>query len=336
MNYRAALLDSILPYTKASGKDVVSGRNTMVNFKNIQTLQGHSIDVTCVSVIDDDTIVSGSSDCSLIIWDVESGRMLKKLTGHSCYVWCVAAIDQYTIVSGGKDETLKIWDVESGTLIKTINNNKGSPSPKRPWHSKAFLCVTAINHHTIISGSCDNLIKIWDTTSGEELKRFTGHLHYVLCLAIIDTHRFVSGSSDNSLKIWDIDSGTVVQTLFGHWSDVNCVTVIDTHTIISGSQDETIKMWDIDSGYQIKTIPSSYIYCFALIDKKFLISGGLQKIGSRGDQANVWNVELGQSIKSLSGHSGAVNCMAVIDNDTIVSGSCDQTLKIWRRHGHSR
>ena len=84
----------------------------MVNFKNIQTLQGIPL-MLHVSVIDDDTIVSGSSDCSLIIWDVESGRC-SKLTGHSCYVWCVAAIDQYTIVSGGKDETLKIWDVEFG------------------------------------------------------------------------------------------------------------------------------------------------------------------------------------------------------------------------------
>ena len=335
MDYRAALFkDGGHPFPdvskKASEVATASGRK----FTNTHTLYGHSIDVTCVSVIDDDTIVSGSSDCSLIIWDVESGRMLKKLTGHSSYVWCVAAIDQYKIVSGGKDETLKIWDVESGRLIKTINNNKGSIAPKRPWHSKAFLCVTAINHNTIISGSCDHLIKIWDTTSGEEIKRFTGHLHYVLCIAIIDTHRFVSGSSDNSIKIWDMDSGIVIQTLFGHWSDVNCIAVIDTHTIISGSQDESIKMWDIDSGYQIKTMKSSYIYCFSMIEKNILVSGGLQRIGKKEDAANVWNVDSGQSITSLSGHSGAVNCMAVIDNDTIVSGSCDQTLKIWRRYGH--
>jgi WD40 repeat protein len=43
----------------------------------------------------------------------------------------------------------------------------------------------------------------------------------------------------------------------------------------------------------------------------------------------MWNMESGLCIKTLNGHEGSVLCLTIINNDKIVSGSDDCSIKIW-------
>jgi len=56
-----------------------------------RTLQGHSSPVYSVSWSPDGrSIVSGSHDKSIKVWDVSRGTCTATLTGHSGYVWSVS------------------------------------------------------------------------------------------------------------------------------------------------------------------------------------------------------------------------------------------------------
>ena len=56
----------------------------------------------------------------------------------------------------------------------------------------------------VVSGSSDKTLKIWDTTSGDEVLTLRGHDSRVACVAFSpDGTRIVSGSYDNTLKVWD-------------------------------------------------------------------------------------------------------------------------------------
>ena len=61
MDYRAALFGGH-HFPDASKKTLEIATMSGRKFTNTHTLCGHSSDVTCVAVIDDDTIISGSSD----------------------------------------------------------------------------------------------------------------------------------------------------------------------------------------------------------------------------------------------------------------------------------
>ncbi|EKX31278.1 hypothetical protein GUITHDRAFT_52979, partial [Guillardia theta CCMP2712] len=62
------------------------------------------------------TIVSGSDDKTLRVWDLESMEEKARLEGHSRWVTSVAmSKDGKTAVSGSWDETLRVWDLESMT-----------------------------------------------------------------------------------------------------------------------------------------------------------------------------------------------------------------------------
>jgi len=61
------------------------------------------------------TIVSGSDDRTVKVWEAESGRLLRSLEGHKLSVNAVAVSpDGRTIVSGSDDRTIRAWDLASG------------------------------------------------------------------------------------------------------------------------------------------------------------------------------------------------------------------------------
>ena len=51
---------------------------------------------------------------------------------------------------------------------------------------------------------------------------------------------------------------------------------------------------------------------------------------SHDTTVNVWETLTWTSIRKYTNHSGWVRSVDQIDNDTIVSGSDDQTIRIWR------
>ena len=58
------------------------------------------------------TVVSGSNDSTLKVWDLETGQCRATLEGHTEGIWGVAVTpDGKTVVSGSDDNTLRVWDL---------------------------------------------------------------------------------------------------------------------------------------------------------------------------------------------------------------------------------
>ena len=59
--------------------------------------------------------LSGSADATVRLWDVETGREIKRLTGHEALVTTVAfSPDGRKALSGGYDHNVILWDLEGG------------------------------------------------------------------------------------------------------------------------------------------------------------------------------------------------------------------------------
>ena len=70
-------------------------------------------------------IVSGSSDCSVRVWDASTGAALQQLNGHTCSVNSVAfSHDGIHIVSGSHDKSVRVWDASTAAHVVKDYTNK--------------------------------------------------------------------------------------------------------------------------------------------------------------------------------------------------------------------
>ena len=58
------------------------------------------------------TLISGSADKTVKIWDLSTGKLLQTLAGHSDAVNSVAlSPDGRCLASGSSDKTIKTWQI---------------------------------------------------------------------------------------------------------------------------------------------------------------------------------------------------------------------------------
>eukprot|EP01050_Picozoa_sp_SAG11_P000334 SAG11_NODE_9_length_28972_cov_81.532539_11_plen_262_part_00 len=126
-------------------------------------------------------------------------------------------------------------------------------------HSDWLVSVAFDPTHSnqLASGSADNTIKLWDTTTGECLRTLEGHSNDVKSVAYDPTNnnQLASGSY-HTIKLWDITTGECLRTLEGHSSYVLSVAFDPTNSnqLASGYYDNTIKLWDITTGECLRTL----------------------------------------------------------------------------------
>lgn len=218
---------------------------------------------------------------------------------------------------------------------------------------------------TIVSGSADQRLKVWNLVNEEETHSFN-HADGVLSVAISSDGKIIaSGSVNKTIKVWNLETQKATQVLTGHSGQVMSLAFHpkNNNILFSGSGDKTIKIWDINNQKctHTHTKHSSGVTSIAVSpDGKTLVSGSYDKTiivlpdqileshsdvvysvaispdgqtvisGSRDTEIKVWNLRSGELLYTLTGHKGSVLSIAISpDGKTLFSGSEDKTVKVW-------
>ncbi len=181
----------------------------------------------------------------------------------------------------------------------------------------------------ILTSSYDKTLKLWDLSTGREIRTFSGHGYFIDKMDISPDGKYaISGSWDKTIKLWNIDTGKEIRTLYGHNGTVYAVAFSpDGKHILSGSADTTLKLWDVSTGKEIRTFSghAGFVYCAVFSpDGKYALSGSADKT------LKLWEVGTGREIGTYKGHTAPVTC-AVFTSlaGQFLSGSTDKTLKLW-------
>ena len=142
-------------------------------------------------------VLSGGLDATVIFWNAENGKLLRRLEGHRTEIHSVAiSPDGRFAISGGWADQVKaasqpfvadpencvacVWDLQSGKLLRRLIGHEGaingvafSPDGRYALSGSGGQYV-----NSTLPGfrpSRDNTVRLWDVHSGREVCRFTGH-----------------------------------------------------------------------------------------------------------------------------------------------------------------
>lgn len=204
------------------------------------------------------------------------------------------------------------WSAE----LLTLEGNSGSV------HSVAFG-----PDGCLASGSGDEVVRLWDASTGSLQQSLEGHSDRVHSVAFSADGSLATGSADNTVKIWDSSSGLLRQTIEGHSDWVNSVAFSpDGKLLASGSDDESVRLWNPFTGELRHSLQG---HCGRVQAVTFSCYGMLAS--SSGDETiMVWDSDTCMLRHTLKGHSDWVKSVAFSpDGRRLASGSYDKTVNIW-------
>ncbi|KAF9313818.1 SCF ubiquitin ligase complex subunit cdc4 [Podila horticola] len=263
------------------------------------------------------TLVSGSTDRTVRVWDIEKGICTHTFRGHTSTVRCLQivmpvnvnkdphGVPKYepefpVIVTGSRDSTLLVWRLPDPNLNAHISPTDGS------WllhtlvgHSQSVRALAA-EGSTLVSGSYDCSVRVWNLCTGALVHRLQGHTQKVYSV-VLDTERnqCMSGSMDASVRIWSLEDGSCLHILDGHTSLVGLLGLNANH-LVSAAADFTVRIWDPARGVCLRILAAhaAAITCFQHDGNKVIS-------GSDGN-LKMWDFKTGKFVRNLLTGLGSV------------------------------
>ena len=289
-------------------------------------LNGHSGMVTSLALSPDgNTLLSGSTDQTLRLWDWRTGNLLRTLTGHKEPIHCaVFSPDGARIASAGglnwdgKDIAIRIWDASTAAELKRLAGHS--------QHASTLLFTA--DGRKLLSGSLDKDFRLWDMDSGKDVrppKRLAGYL-FGMAMTPDGAHVFAAGR-DKAAWLLDMGSGEVVRSFSGHAEPIYSVAVsADGAFGVTASGDRTVRLWNLKTGDEVRSYEGHTDGVNSVVfsrDGTRLLSAG------RDRTIRLWDTRTGREITRLSGHNSHVRRAIFTPDERGVISACEGLIAVW-------
>ena len=208
---------------------------------------------------------------------IELELLLQALHDESTQVQKVAYLRLQTRPEPKAKRALQTYD--SYVLFEELATLKG--------HASGVTAVAiSPDGRSLISGSRDEIIKVWDWWAQEEIFTLRAHSFVYAITVSPDGETFAIRGRDHVIKAWNLSTGQQIRPEKGALRTIASVTLTDDRHLISSSQN-AIKIWNLKTGRELCTLHghTSLVTAVAIsADKQLIISG------SEDRTVRVWGV----------------------------------------------
>src|SRR5262249_34143127 len=155
----------------------------------------------------------------------------------------------------------------------------------------------------IVSAGNDKVIRLWDVTTGKDVRQLGGHEDRVTKLSVSpDGRRLACAAGDGAIRIWGLAAGQL--QVICRRPDVYCVAFSpDGEYILSGGKDRTIRLWDATTGRELREWKAnSFVVDLSFSpDGKLALSAGVGRPGEGASAGaefalRLYEVETGKEV----------------------------------------
>lgn len=328
---------------------------------------GHSADVLFAAFLPDgETIVTLGSDRAIILWDIDTGQMLRKHhhTGPNfCWqglspnalhavvdVWWnrVAVINTWTgsEVRVFKDSSPKLAISHDGGMLACENETEIVISDLESAETLCRLnCGRKINPQSMIFSPDDRLLAvapwsgrseadgicIYEIASGVRVQTLSqpGHEELVSAEQMSvspDGQILVTLATQEGMGVWDLQTGRLLIRIADR--KIMAITFSpDGRTLLTAREDGTIREWDVAT-WRISRAWTAGDHWVRTVAQS---SDGRYTLTGGNDRAvRLWDAQSSDLRMSMGGYEYAVNSvMFTSDGSTLVSTNSDGSVRSW-------
>jgi WD40 repeat protein len=279
---------------------------------------------------DGKVLASGGWDDTVRLWNVQTGKELRRIDAHKAMVGRVAFSPDGKILAsrGGLDGTVRLWDPVTGTQLHKFVGL----SNINPWRFNHDLALAISPDSKTVAATARNALVFFDIAGGGEIKRVPGHVYGITLAYSPDGKLLASGGVDKgrdvySLRIWDVPAAKELRQCklpknepptYISWDPRN------NGTFAAVVAEDNMHIFDAHTGQEIIPLkhywPSRVVYS---PDGKTLASAG------SGPTIRHWDPASGHELfLKYQGHRAGVSAVAVTTDGKLVA-SGGENIRLW-------
>jgi WD40 repeat protein len=292
--------------------------------EELRRLVVHKGAVTCVAARGDSEVISGCDDGSVHLWNLRTGKHLRRVTKNGRPIKCIAILPNEIVLCGS--DGLYAWDLASDHIGLYVKHRRSTTH----W----ITALTVLPDNLFVSADDSGAISVWDSKNRKRLFRLTGHMLHVTSVNRLPDGRLVSTGWDGTLRIWDLilrkelQTGEALKKRFSGaraWNTYLAVLadgrVVEPGTAHTGG---CPLFWNPING-QAEYVPgvnTGADTCLAALN-------GVVVFGRTDGTLRLYDPACRMDLRRIVAHGGQVNCIAKLAGGQFVSGGEDGALRVW-------
>jgi WD40 repeat protein len=316
-------LDPEIPATRRHARNLLAGFTNIMGGEADKVYEGAGAQLHDVAVSPDGKLlVAAGERGTVVLFDVDSGELIKRLEGHDKSVstnGIVRAVVFHPkgkwLASAGWDSRIILWSLEGEKL--------------QEWQAPGKIYVLAISPDgsLLASGGDDNKITLWNSETGEQERTITQYHRYSITkwgLAFNPTgEMLVSASYDDSVRFWNVKTGKKHIL-----NDVFAVAFSPNNKILATSSQEQTILQKVNTEQSIHLLQGhqnkGFALCF-LTEERYLVSVSLDRT------LRIWDTDSGVTMRVLQVPQAGIGVGSGIatHKEQIFSASFDGTVRRW-------
>jgi hypothetical protein len=283
-------------------------------------LKHENMIISAVFAPDGKTVATGGWDKVLRLWEVATGKELRRFTGHQGAVYSVAfSPDGSLLVSGGQDKSVRLWETATGKQRRLLQGHEGGVTR---------ICFLP-DGKRLASASYDQTIRFWNVETGKQLLDLNRNAKGFASFAISPDGKLLACSHDDwSIRLLDAGTGAEVRRFKAHDAAIVGLTFSpDSRLLATTSEDHSVRLWTVRSGKEFRRLQGhangAWVAAFSP-DGRILATGG------RDPSIRLWEISTGSQIRHAVEHKDGVPALEFSpDGRGLLSASHDFTALIW-------
>ena len=306
----------------------ISSLGGMVHFWSVETGEllpmelENTVNVRSAVYSPDGSIIltNGEKSC---LWNSQTGELLQEIKDHSAFIFSPDGKSLLILAQGAA----RLLEITTGICLQELK--------KWPRHLSITAAAFSSDGRTILTGTSDEVVRIWDVKTGMLIQELKGHTKFIYKKGVFSNrlnnccvYREIASYEPKTYRPWDEETEKLLQRLpVGQALIILVALSPDGMTLLTGDGSRTC-LWNTKTGMLLQEL-KGYTGHIEIIE--FSTDSATVIIGNT-EEACFWNSKTGTLLeKRKTGPSRIRSVAFSADGNIITSRSEDGIIRTWKR-----